>query len=274
MEIIGENMNIMNPLFLKALEDKDNTTIYAMAQQQKENGVTGLDINLGQSKKLAELTPWLIETVQNATNLPLFLSSHVLRQPEILAKHSGTPVINAVTANTDELADAMRIAKNAGSALVVLLVSKELTPGDVNGRLELASQVMDTAQQVGIPLSSLYLDPVISCRPDPASWNLGNGLPDMDVIHESISLLKEMSAEWKTLVALSNASISLPPGQRTAFHCRVLPLLAEAGLDAVILNSLDNKLMKVATTINGQQLYHASGVDMRKSPENKQEHVV
>jgi 5-methyltetrahydrofolate--homocysteine methyltransferase len=272
MELIGESMNIMNPTFLEALENKDSASLCAMARQQKDNGVTALDINLGQSKELTTLTPWVIKNIQGETSLPLFFSSHVLRQPEVLKGHQGTPVINAVTANTGELADAMRITKQAGAGLVVLLVSAKLTPCDVNGRLELASKVMDTAHEAGMPLSSLYLDPVISCRPDPASWNLGNCLPDMNVINESIHLLKEMSGVWKTVVALSNASAYLPAGKRSALHCHLLPLLAKAGLDAVIMNCLDSKLMEVAQTICAKLPDKIEKANIAKPPE--QEHTV
>jgi cobalamin-dependent methionine synthase I len=47
------------------------------------------------------------------------------------------------------------------------------------------------------------------------------------------------------MTGLSNASVCLAKEQRSAFHCRLLPLLAQAGLDAVIMNCRDRKLMEV-----------------------------
>jgi len=246
MEIIGENMHIMNTRFLEALDTKDEQTICTMAHRQQVAGATALDLNLGQSKKLAALTTWLIQTVHKVVDLPIFVSSHILKQPEILDTYQGRLVINAVTANDDELARAMHTARTSDSGLVVLLVSSELTPGDINGRLQLASRVLDTAGETGMPLENIYLDPVIACRPDPATWALAAGLPDMDITCGAIRLLKEMSEQWNTIVALSNASACLPAGERSALHCQLLPLLAEAGLDAVILNCLDRQLMAVS----------------------------
>lgn len=245
MEIIGESMHIMNHSFLAALESNDQKALENMAKQQIQRGATALDVNLGQSKRHASLTPWVLETIQKQTDRPLFLSSHILKQPETCKHYRGPLVVNAVTANKTELTKAMTISQSNEFGLVVLLVSPEMTPSDVHGRLVLASQVMDIATQTGLSLSKIYLDPIISCRPDPTSWNLSSGLPDMNIIYESIALLKEMSGEWKTIAALSNTSFCLPSGERSAVHCRLLPLLAEAGLDAVILNCQDESLMAV-----------------------------
>lgn len=249
MEIIGESMHLLNPPFLGALNSRNGGVIVKMARLQADAGVTALDINIGQSRKLAASTQWLIETIQEQVKLPLFLSGHVLQMVDALQTHKGTPVINAVTVNRADLPSAMEVAKSNKMGLVVLLVSQELTPNDVNGRLQLAQQVMDTAQEVGLPLAQLYLDPVIACRHDPASWGLAGGLPDVDIIYDSLALLKEMSAEWKTIIALSNASVCLPSGKRSALHRRLLPLFYSAGLDAVILNALDTKLMAVVREI-------------------------
>ncbi len=247
MEIIGENMHIMNKRFLQALKDLDEEGLVHLARRQVDAGATALDINLGQNRKLGRLTPWLVETIQQAVDVPLFLSSHVLHQQRALEIHKGTATINAVTANPPELSRAMETAKFFKANLVVLLVSSDLTPMDVNGRLQLAMQVLDTADRVGLPHEQLYIDPVISCRPDPATWKLSGGLPDIDVVLAAIRLLGELSNHHlKTIVAISNASVCLAAGERSALHCRLLPLLAEAGLDAVIMNSHDKNLMAVA----------------------------
>ncbi|MCI5212760.1 MAG: hypothetical protein D3910_29105, partial [Candidatus Electrothrix sp. ATG2] len=88
---------------------------------------------------------------------------------------------------------------------------------------------------------------MIACRTDPTTWTLSAGLPDIETLVNSIRLLGELAEpRISTLTGLSNASICLAKGQRSAFHCRLLPLLAEAGLDAVIMNCRDRELMEVA----------------------------
>lgn len=247
MKIIGEDMHAMNESFVQAMEARDEKVLAGMARRQVEAGAMALDINLGQIRKFGRLTPWLVETVQEAAAVPLLLSNHVLRQQRALEIHKGRATINAVTADPDGLERAMATAASFQANLVVLLVSPQLTPADTNGRLQLAVQVVETAGRAGLPLDNIYLDPVIACRPDPATWEISAGQPDIDTLVESVRVLGELGEpRLKTIVGLSNASICLPSGQRSSFHCRLLSILAEAGLDAVIMNCRDRQLMEVA----------------------------
>ncbi|MBL4903185.1 dihydropteroate synthase [Desulfocapsa sp. AH-315-G09] len=253
MEIIGEDLHPMNQSFIQAIETLDQASLTKIAVAQVDAGATALVVNLGSSKKLGRLTPWLVETIQGAINIPLLLSSHVLQQQRALEIHTGTATINAVTASSTSLTKAMETAKYFSANLVVLLVSDHLVPANVDDRLLLANQVIDTANQTGLPLTQLYIDPVICCRPDPASWSLSAGLPDIDMLLETIYLLGELtSPALKTIIGLSNSSVCLAKADRSAFHCRLLPLLAEAGLDAVIMNCHDSNLMTVAKSLQIQ----------------------
>jgi 5-methyltetrahydrofolate corrinoid/iron sulfur protein methyltransferase len=166
MEIIGEDMHIMNQPFLEAVEKRDKQALIHFARRQVEAGATAIDINLGHSKKLGRLTPWLVETIQGAMSIPLFLSNHVVNLQPGLEVHRGVATINAVTAEPGDLVRAMQTAKHLQANLVVLLVSSRLTPMDVNGRLQLAMQVLECADKIGLSHRQLYLDPVIACRPD------------------------------------------------------------------------------------------------------------
>ncbi len=252
MRIIGEDLHLMNQAVVQAVSNRDEKTILKMAQAQVDGGADCLDLNLGQNRVLGKLTPWIIETIQAHFDIPFLLSSHVLKQQRALEIHQGGATINAVTANPAELPAAMQTAAMFGANLVVLLVSPDLTPMDVNGRLELAMQVMDIAEHENFPLEQLYLDPLITCRPDPASVMLSAGLPDTHTAVESIRFLGELSnRRMQTILALSQSSMCMMPGTRSGFHCQLLPLLAGAGLDAVIMNCRDKPLMAVARNSPG-----------------------
>jgi cobalamin-dependent methionine synthase I len=260
MKVIGEEMHILNQNFVQALESLDKETMARMAREQVDAGAEALDINLGQVRQFNKLTPWLIETVQEATHVPLFLSSNVLNQKQALPLlHTGQATINAVTAEPAGLRRAMKTAARFQIDLVVLLVSSQLTPTNVNDRLMLASQSLEIAEQVNFPLEQLYFDPVIACRTDPTTWTLSAGLPDIDTLVESLHWLGNLTNQQvKTITGLSNASVCLDKEKRSAFQCRLLPLLAEAGLDAVIMNCRDQTLMDVAkNTVNNQHTLKA-----------------
>ncbi len=245
-------MHLTNPLFLEALENKDEEAIVNMAQKQATAGASGIDLNLGSSERLGSRTEWLLTTLQEKTDLELFISSHILKQMDLLERYGESITINAVTANLDELRLIMDALKELSVDLTVLLVNREQTPADVDERLNLAVQVLETAEKTGFPPSRIYLDPVISCRPDPTAMLLGGGLPDIKTVCESIHLIKALNTEVKTIAGLSNTSVCLEPGKRSALHCRLFPLLAEAGLDAVICNCLDRKLTRLLEELSAE----------------------
>ncbi len=243
-------MHLTNPLFLQALENKDEEAIVSMAEKQAAAGAGGIDLNLGSSERLGSLTEWLLTILLKKTDLELFISSHILKQTDLLEKYGDSITINAVTANLDELAQTMDAIKELSCGLTVLLVNRDQTPADVEGRLDIAVQVLETAEITGFPPARIYLDPVISCRPDPMTMLLGGGLPDMETVCESIRLIKALNTEVKSIAGLSNTSVCLESGKRSALHLRFLPLLVEAGLDAVICNCYDRQLVKLAGEIS------------------------
>lgn len=246
MLLIGQDMHILNPELLHAVDQRDEKKVAAMAQKQAAAGAHALDLNLGPARKSSQAMPWVVETIQGAVDVPLFISSRVLEQPEIFALHRGAVTINSVTADPASLAGNMARAGEYNAQLVVLLVRPGLTPFTVDERLALAVEVLDTAAGTGFPLENLYLDPLFHLRPDPMTWQLSKGMPDIDSVLETLELLPQLTGERiRTLVALSSASQFLPPAERPGLHQRLVPMLAAAGLDAVILNCHDRRLMEL-----------------------------
>ena len=247
LTIIGHDMHIMNAELTRAIEQRDGKSLARMAEQQVAFGADGLDMNFGLSKKSGKQFKWAVEAIRDAVDVPLFISSHVLSHSEILDKNRGRVTVNSVTADPATLATAMEKAREYGADLVVLLVRPGLTPLTVDERLQVATDVLEMAARVGFPLTGLYLDPLFHLRPDPVSWQLSRGVPDIESVLETIEMLPQLTEEKvRTLVALSSASQFLPRAERAGLHHRLLPLLIAAGLDAVILNCHDNKLMEIA----------------------------
>lgn len=246
MQLIGQDMHIMNPELLNAVEQRDEQRLAAMAKKQVAAGAHALDLNLGPTRKSNQQMGWAIETLQAAVDVPLFISSHVLGQPEVVCMHRGTVTINSVTADPGSLPGHMAAAGEHGARVVVLLVRPGLIPFTADERLQLAAEVLETAGRIGFPVEDLYLDPLFHLRPDPVTWQLSRGMPDIDSVVETLELLPMLSEKRvRTLVALSSASQFLPPAERAGLHRRLLPTLASAGLDAVILNCHDRRLMEI-----------------------------
>ncbi len=254
--VVGQDMHILNPVFFRAVEERDSHALAAMARRQAAAGADALDVNLGPTKKNSDLLAWVLETVQEAAGLPLFVASQILRQPELLRQNHGRITVNSVTADPAALAAAMEIAGQHESGLVVLLTKPGLTPFSADDRLLLAAEVLETAAHVGFPSEKLYIDPLF--RPGP------QGQADSQPVLETLAALSLLGQEKvRSIAGLSSASAFLPAAKRPAFQQSLLPLLVEAGLDAVILNCKDRRLMDIArsgwATATPAQLANAVG---------------
>jgi cobalamin-dependent methionine synthase I len=254
LRFVGQDMQILNPLFFRAIEERDSRAVAAMARRQAEAGADALDLNLGPAKKNSSLLTWVIETVQAAVDLPLFVASQILSMPDLLQQHQDSITVNSVTADPTTLVAAMERAGAYGAGLVVLLTKPGQSVFSADDRLLLAAEVLETAACTGFPLARLHLDPLF--RPGP------QGLPDLEPVLATLATLPLLSQEKvHTIAALSSASAFLPAAKRPALHQRLLPLLAEAGLDTLILNCNDRRLMEIGRHLSdrpAQPLWQAA----------------
>lgn len=248
--IIGEDLHFLNPGFQQALTKQDAPGLVQLARQQISGGALALDINLGPAKAMADMLPWVVQAIQKQNPIPLFLPALSGGIKQALSVHQGQATLNAVTADPDHLGEAMAMAREFDANLVVLLTKPGLQHSDISQRLQIALEVLEQADATGLSWDHLFLDPIFSTRTDPVTWKLTDGMPDLDHVIEMITLIGQLSNQQvKTLLALSNGTVGLSTPKRSSFHCRMLPLLADAGLDGVICNCRDQALMKVAGSV-------------------------
>ncbi len=259
--LVGEGLHILSPRFHRTIREQDTTVLSNMAREEVDSGALALAINLGPGREIAGLTPWVVDTIAGAVDVPLFLSAGVMKMKRLLEKHNTKITVNAVTADPENLTEHLKTAKNSSIDIVVLLVKPGLVPYSSEQRIQLAIEVVDKALSVGLPLDRLYLDPVISCRPDPVTWKISRGTPDIEPVLETISLVKELNRNIKTIAALGSGTLGMSREKRPAYQRSLLPLLTEAGLDAVIMNCFDNALVKTAQQMKkgNSQMFEGKG---------------
>jgi len=251
--LVGEGLHVLNPGIEEAIRRRQASILIAGAERQIAAGAQALAINLGPGKSMAELTPWVVGSIAEAVDVPLFLSSGVTAMDMLLEKYGSRITINAVTANPDLLVDHLDTARRYATNLVVLLVRPGLVPAGIDDRLQLASEVIGKAMETGLPLEQLYLDPVINCRPDPLSWQVSRGMPDIHPVTETIACIRDLHQGIRTIVALGNGTPEPGGEKKSALQGRMLHLLVRAGVDAVILNCQDSSLMEAANRLAGRQ---------------------
>jgi len=242
--LVAEGLHVLNDEVRKAILERNKDALLILARRHLACGAHALAVNLGPSREMSRLTPWVTETLREALpTTPLFLSANGLSFPDLLRRHQPGLTINAVTADPATLPEALRIARDGAADLVVLLVRPGLTPAGSEDRLAVAAEVIDLALRTGFPLHRLYLDPLLTLRPDPLAWRISRFLPDITPVAETVSQLSQLDAGLRTIVALGNYALEAEHGEGNAMPARLLAVLLEAGLSAVILNGRSPALL-------------------------------
>ena len=251
MFIIGELINGMYVSIARALKEKDKAAIQSMAVAQINAGADALDLNCGPaSKQPVSDIQWLVETVQEVTDKILVLDSS---KPAVI--ESGLKVcknkamINSATADKEKLDSLLPLAIKYKTRLIGLAMSSKGIPQDKDQRLELAATVVSACVEAGFPVDELYLDPIV--------LPVNVGQQQLGQILESIRDFKLISEpQPKTVVGLSN--VSQGTHVRSLVNRTFLTMAVNVGLDAAILDPLDNHLMDTLITaelIMNKQIY-------------------
>jgi len=251
MFIIGELINGMYVSIARALKEKDKESIQKMALAQVSAGADALDLNCGPaSKQPVSDIQWLVETVQEVTDKILVMDSS---KPAVI--ESGLKVcrnkamINSATADKAKLDALLPLAIQYKTRLIGLAMDAKGIPQDKDQRMELAATVVSACVDAGFPVEDLYLDPIV--------LPVNVGQQQLGQILESIRDFKLISEpQPKTVVGLSN--VSQGTHVRSLVNRTFLTMAVNVGLDAAILDPLDNQLMDsliTAELIMNKQIY-------------------
>ncbi len=241
MLIIGELINGMYANIAKAIKERDKAEIQRCALEQIKCGADALDINCGPSSKQPLIDmPWLVESIQEVTDKPLSLDSskpQVIEAGLKIAKNK--TIINSVTADSEKLEQIVPLAKQFGSSLIGITISKKGIPQNKDQRLELAATIVSTCVDNDFPVENLYLDPIV------LPVNVAQA--QLKDILESIREFKIISdPSPKTTLGLSN--VSQGTNSRSLINRTFLTMAVAYGLDSAILDPLDNQLMEALIT--------------------------
>jgi 5-methyltetrahydrofolate corrinoid/iron sulfur protein methyltransferase len=233
--IIGENIHIIAPPVKAAIEARDKKVIQAMALRQVEAGAGVLDLNIGPQKKLGhEVMPWIVEAVQEVTDVPLSLDTTNLAAMEAgLQKCARPAMLNSASADPARLDSVMQLAARYGARVIALTMGVDGIPTTADGRAGIAMEaLLPAAEAAGVPIADVYLDPLVltvTCNQDVARESV-----------EAIRMFKMMAdPPPTTVVGLSNISNGCPPDTRPLINRTLLVMLLGAGLDSAIADPFD-----------------------------------
>jgi 5-methyltetrahydrofolate--homocysteine methyltransferase len=235
IKVIGERINPTGKEKLrKALMEKDIDYIVEEAMEQKEAGAHILDVNLGlvdidEKKLMLEA----VQELQAMVDLPLQIDS---MSPEVIEAavraYNGKPVINSVNGKEESMRSIFPIAKKYGACVIGLTLDEGGIPAAAEGRLDIARKIINTAEQYGIPKENIIID----CLVLTASIQQKEAMETI----KAVRLVKEQLGVVTTL-GISNVSFGLPG--RELLNRTFLAMALGAGLDAPILNPMDEEIM-------------------------------
>ena len=238
MILIGENINIMSKTIGPALKERNPKPIQELAKAEVETGVDYLDLNIGPARKAGdELMTWVVNTVQEVTDLPLSLdTTNPVAMEAGLKVHKGRALINSISlARMDE---ELPLAKKYNAYLIGLLWGKEGMPRDANERALLAVDLIYKANEMGIPNQDIWIDPIVT----PVSVEINQ----VKACLEFMGMLGDIAPGCKSTVGLSNISNGTPAHLRPYLNRTYLMMLLKYGLYSAIVDAFDSELIKIA----------------------------
>jgi len=240
-DCIGESIHIISQDVRTAVENRDKAFIQKLAKEQQAKGATYLDLNIGPQKKAgAEIMPWMVETVQEVSDLPLSLDTTNAAAMEAGIKVcKKTPLLNSTDCTPERLGAIMPLAANYKCNVIALTLTKGGLPTSADARVELASEViLPKADELGIPYDRLWLDPLV------LTIN-GNQDQAQETIN-AVRFFKQMTdPPVRTTCGMSNVSNSCPHELRSLLNRVFMVMMMGAGLDSAIIDCLDDEIMDV-----------------------------
>ena len=240
MYIIGENIHIMSQRVKDALQAKDARFFQERAVAQVEAGAQALDINLGPRKKdWEEVFPWMVQTVEAVVDVPIsFDSTNLLGIEAGLKKVTkAQPIINSTSAEPERLEKVPLIAKKYNARLIALTMGASGIPVGADARVTIAiEQLIPRMLEIDYPMSDLIIDPLVltvsGCQ---------------EYCPELLETIRTLQVAWSPSpaisVGLSNVSNSVPNENRSLINRTYCAMLMGVGLNMLIGDPLDLKLM-------------------------------
>ena len=234
--MIGERINPTGRKILAAeMKVGDYSRVEADAIAQVAAGAQMLDVNAG--IPLADEPAILAETirrVQSVVDVPLCLDSSIIEALEAgLAVYQGRPLVNSTTAEEEVMERVLPLVKKYDAAVVAISNDETGISEDPNARFEIAKRIVERAQDYGIKVEDVVVDPLV--MPIGAIGQAGQ---------QVFALVKRLREELKvnTTCGASNISFGIP--SRHDINNAFLPMAIASGMTSAIVNPLHAGLVK------------------------------
>lgn len=235
MIIIGEKINGAIPSTGKAIAEKDAEFIKSLAIRQAEAGANFIDVCASVDDDIElETMKWLIDIVQNATDVPIAIDSPNVYTCIEAMKYCKKPgLFNSVSLEGDKVDVAFKVIAETKWECVALLNSDKGIPKTAKDRLDVFTDLMAKCKEYKIDPSRMHIDPLIEM--------LCTSEDGINMVTEVIREIKKQYPTIHVTGAVSNISFNLP-ARRIANQAFAV-LAMSAGMDSFILDPLNKDMM-------------------------------
>ena len=241
--LTGENLNVISKTLGPAMKNRDPGPIRQMVERETEAGVDFIDLNIGPARKGGpELMEWIVKTVQEVTDLPLFLDTSNVEAIEAGLKayqpKKGKAIINSIMARPQRMEALIPLAAKYDAGMVALLWGPEGMPRDTDERAMFVSELYMAATEAGVQPEDIYVDPIVT---------------PVNVQQEQIphclglyQVQEDLAPGSRSTNGLSNVSNGSPEHLRPILNQTFLMLLMHCGVQGAIVDAFDKPLHDIA----------------------------
>jgi len=238
---IAESINIMGTRSGSAMKERNAGPVQEMAKEEAAAGASYLDLNIGPARKDGtELLPWVVQTVEAASDLPLCLdttNTDAMAAGFKVVKNKEVAIMNSISAQPERMEKLIPVAAEAGCNVIALLWGPDGMPRDSSERAAMSVDLMMALMEAGIPNEKMIFDPIAT--------PITLGADQIAAGLEFLSMLQDIAPGAGSTVGLSNVSNGVADNLRKYLDRTYLIMLMKYGLTTAIVNSYDEELMAI-----------------------------
>jgi len=247
MLLIGENLNVMSNKISRAIKERDPKPIREMALAEAEAGMDYIDINLGPARKGGEeLMGWMVKTVQEVVDTPLYLDTTNVGAIEaglkVYQNRKGKAVINSIMCRPERMHAQIPLVTQYQAGMVALLWGPEGMPRDAAERGALAAEILQRAAEAGVGGEDIWVDPIVT----PVNVQQNQLLACTQFMSELGELAELLAPGCRSTCGLSNVSNGAPQHLRLILNQTYMVILEKHGMKSCIVDAFDEELSKIA----------------------------
>ena len=246
MVTIAENLNVINKLVGAGFKEKDPKPVRAMVEKILPSEPDWIDINLGPARKNGEeLMPWVVNIVQEITDIPVVLDSSNIAAIEAGLKVCKKPaLINSIMVRPERYEPMLPLVKTYGASYVALMWGPNGMARDANERAELTTELLMAAQALDIPAERAWIDPIITPVNIQQDQLMAN-LEFFEMVPDIVGAIQPGGVA-KSINGLSNISNGNPEELRPILNQVYMCMLARKGMYSSIVDAFDTTINDIA----------------------------